>query len=529
MIDKKINGNIFLSKLVSDNDANSEHSSGLVIPDTSSYTSDKTISTLDDCIRKVYINTQAILPSSPEQFTYSSVYTEFNNRIETYEDMLDYVDSCINANSLLEAQTNNIQFYSSGSQTLYYFVEVKNSNNYIIYKLNNNTVLKQGDLIIPLDSSYPTRWFGNFNGSLEARRLDPNQEADIIETTYADLVALRLQSKLIPGRFYRITDYQCTTTCPNTSSAGHQFDIIVRADSINKLSEEASAILHIGTTYFSNCKLEAWKLWYCLDNNVIRFEWADPTNGKGVIYRMIDEWGNDVPYDFKNILFTKSGKYTNAYTFSYTQNGSIKDESVLATPVSYCNIIRRYTGDGQRLNFNVFYSTSSSLYCHNNIFNFDCHDNTISRSASENSFEQGCYNIQLGSWGVCNKFGAYCHDIITGDSFNYNSIGTVCYDLHFGEANVWNEVGCGCSSIYFGNSDATINQCAHNIIDTGCKYLNIISTDTEAIFTNQLQNVHIHLGVSGTSSNQKIITIPDRNLPYETNIYAANSTDIILD
>ena len=28
--------------------------------------------------------------------------------------------------------------------------------------------------------------------------------------------------------------------------------------------------------------------------------------GKGVIYRMIDEWNNDVPYDFKNIMYNGS-------------------------------------------------------------------------------------------------------------------------------------------------------------------------------------------------------------------------------
>lgn len=57
--------------------------------------------------------------------------------------------------------------------------------------------------------------------------------------------------------------------------------------------------------YFQNCNLSAWKVWYCLDNDTSRFTWADATNGKGVIYRLIDEWNNDVPYDFKNIMKLK--------------------------------------------------------------------------------------------------------------------------------------------------------------------------------------------------------------------------------
>lgn len=105
---------------------------------------------------------------------------------------------------------------------------------------------------------------------------------------------------------YRITDYACTTTQENTKSAGHPFDIIVTADSENTLNEKARAIQHEGDTYFADCDLSAWKIWYCLDNDATRFAWADSVNGKGVIYRMIDEWNNDVPYDFKNIMYNGS-------------------------------------------------------------------------------------------------------------------------------------------------------------------------------------------------------------------------------
>ena len=128
--------------------------------------------------------------------------------------------------------------------------------------------------------------------------------ADMLyHTTYSNLVKLRDSSQLKPGTFYRITDYKTTTTQKETKSAGHLFDIIVTALSENTLSEEASAIKSTRDDYFKNCNLSAWKLWYCLDNDTSRFTWADEANGKGVIYRMIDEMGNDCPYDFKNIMF----------------------------------------------------------------------------------------------------------------------------------------------------------------------------------------------------------------------------------
>ena len=53
---------------------------------------------------------------------------------------------------------------------------------------------------------------------------------------------------------------------------------------------------------FINCSLAQWELRYTVENDQLRFNWADP-NGFGVIYQMKDEWGNDCPYDFKNALF----------------------------------------------------------------------------------------------------------------------------------------------------------------------------------------------------------------------------------
>ena len=131
----------------------------------------------------------------------------------------------------------------------------------------------------------------------------------MVETTYAELKNMRDNGTLTPGMWYRITDYECTTTQENTISAGNKFDVIVLATSKNSLSEQARAINHTPqegeTDYFANSNLLAWQIWYCLDNDTTRFTWADSTNGKGVIYRMIDEWGNECEYDFKNIMYVR--------------------------------------------------------------------------------------------------------------------------------------------------------------------------------------------------------------------------------
>jgi hypothetical protein len=116
-----------------------------------------------------------------------------------------------------------------------------------------------------------------------------------------------------------MTDYVATTTQSGTQSANHPFDLILLALTESEFSEEVAATLHEGDTYFSNCKLSAWKLWYSLDNDTTRFAWADAVTGKGVIYRMIDEFNNDVPYDFKCLQyqFRPSFKVHSSYGAAY--------------------------------------------------------------------------------------------------------------------------------------------------------------------------------------------------------------------
>ena len=89
-----------------------------------------------------------------------------------------------------------------------------------------------------------------------------------VAITYADLKALRQAGNLVPGTWYRITDYH-TTVSPlitDARSTDHQFDVIVRADDASHLNENGYAAHHEGDEYFAACKLEAWELQYRLEN-----------------------------------------------------------------------------------------------------------------------------------------------------------------------------------------------------------------------------------------------------------------------
>ena len=131
--------------------------------------------------------------------------------------------------------------------------------------------------------------------------------ANYIESTWAEVKALKDTSKLEPGTFYLITDYITTTTQAESRVLEHYFDVLVFALTNNQLSEQAWAVHSARDTdgYFADCKLEAWELKYCIDNDKNVAYWADTENGKGVIYYMKDEHNNACKYDFKNIQFKR--------------------------------------------------------------------------------------------------------------------------------------------------------------------------------------------------------------------------------
>ena len=254
-----------------------------------------------------------------------------------------------------------------------------------------------------------------FKGSTVDERL--RKCLNLVSTTYQSLLDLRENSSLVPGRFYRITDYVTTTSQENTQSAGHQFDVIVLALTNDTLSERAWACHHEGDTYFQNSHLESWQIWYCLDNDASRFEWATPASsgGKGVIYRMIDEWGNDVPYDFKNILFKHPNNITTYsdyyYTFTVIFSGVVNDKS-LEENYCYGNTMSRYVVlNRQRVNGNVFINRtgdfcSSNTFgdnCSSNTFESNCNGNTFGDNCSSNTFESNCNGNTFVSFCINNK------------------------------------------------------------------------------------------------------------------------------
>lgn len=312
---------------------------------------------------------------------------------------------------------------------------------------------------------------------------------ELTKTTYAELKALRDNGQLSEGHLYRITDYVTTTVQTNTKSAGNVFDVIVLAVSASELSHIARAIQHEGDTYFDGNDLGAWELWYDLDNDTEKYEWADATNGKGVIYRMIDEKRNDCPYDFKNILFynTKIAYPATGdqyyYTFSYVVSGNLFDGTVAKQVTTcYSNSMRMYFYDKKRLNKNVFRNKDFGHLCYSNTLGLDCYYNTFGANCYTNTFKDRCNTNVFGDGCMGNTFGTTCYANTFVNDCDSNTFGSNCFGNIFGSGCSYNILRDHCGSNVFGNN------CSYNIFGGACYDNHLRNYCNYNIFGNYCRN-----------------------------------------
>ena len=334
-----------------------------------------------------------------------------------------------------------------------------------------------------------------------------NKFADYLKgiqhVTYAQLVTLRNNGELKPGQKYRITDFVTTTRSryynedeTDYRSAGHAFDLIVTADSSATLNKMAKATPHAGDTYFADADLSRWRIMYDLNNDQTRYDWADPENGKGVIYDMIDEWENHCRYDFKNIQYKRYKvtavsnaalndlidtyalssqgltldyddyiwAYTfNVYGFTYTRDDENEDISV---ETDYQNSEDRSLNKREYLRAYASYNDGEDYTSDYN--NSICHDNDIPAyySMDEDLMDgENCYwkgYQQLNNIVFLHSAPDYDYSYDSGQLlyllFYYtepaygNKFGVNCFCNTFGNNVYWNTFGNDFRYNTFGNS-----------------------------------------------------------------------------
>ncbi|MEE1091343.1 MAG: hypothetical protein UH103_07960 [Paludibacteraceae bacterium] len=481
-----------------------------------------------------------------------------------------------------------------------------------------------------------------------------------VNTTWAELKAMRDNSQLTVGCLYRITDYETIISGEDVQSAGHVFDIIVLATDVNQLSEDAMAVHSARDTegYFANAKLEAWELKYCLDNDTAKFAWAsdgvekwiidlsgitfnailistddhtyegfpykftvnvenqlaefyfahleleegegfipnkfvsggivqddmpislihiNSEEGKGVIYKMIDEHNNSCGYDFKNVQFkrykitaTKENPseeecifynqyvglkpkeepqtlpdgydidindYKYLYTFSIITNVDVKDNSLgldlTSDGIGFFKLCKQNT---IKENISVFSGLAFAFALNNNVFvsnyispeyieNLGVCNNELDFSCEDNTFLNAIRDNKLGTSCVFNLIGHGCYNIIMSNNCYNNTINGEAYSNIFMSDCCYNWLGKDCNKNLFGQSST------NNILQQNCYYLSIGNFCYNNVICNSFSITlfdgvnHVSIGdYNGNTKNAQVLNgTRDNQINFEKN---ANYTQI---
>mgnify|MGYP003292169835 CR=1 FL=1 len=276
-------------------------------------------------------------------------------------------------------------------------------------------------------------------------------------------------------------------------------------------------------TYFKDSNIDAWQIWYSLDNDTERFAWADATNGKGVIYRMIDEHNNDCPYDFKNIMFKREGIWK--YTFSLRD----VDKSLNKENRCCLNTIKPWFNSSVRkyqLNNNVFLDNTSLEDSSPN--DVPCVGNNLAENCYDNTFGANIVWNTIGAYSDNNTFGnAIKHNTTLsrfsnntlGDEIHHNSFGTHVKNNTFGSYILHCQMGNGCISNLVASYSRNI------IFENGVYTVRLSASGARE--DNFLQNYTVASGLNETGSKSVSPSVKRGN-NFHSRIEQSKNGDILV-
>ena len=190
---------------------------------------------------------------------------------------------------------------------------------------------------------------------------------DPIKVTHAELVEMVNADALIIGQEYEITDYEATAE-PGAAVRGdnqYLFNIIVKAMDSSNLSYDARCSFKDGDSNLKNLlynsNINAWQIKYQLKpDDVYIFDWTDP-NGKGTIFWLKDDVGNELPFDFYNFIY-KSDVFT-ADGVEHDSSLSIYSEKDCYAIPAVFDLIERFNNGNNKVISNYETRINNRLFC----------------------------------------------------------------------------------------------------------------------------------------------------------------------
>jgi hypothetical protein len=282
--------------------------------------------------------------------------------------------------------------------------------------------------------------------------------------------------------------------------------------------------------------LGGWQLWYTLDNDTSRFAWADAENGKGVIYRLVDEWSNDCPYDFKNIQMRNPlDDADENYYYTFDNNGI--DHSLNGS-LCFNNVISKYITTSQEIN-KIIFKNISNCEVSSNHFDVQCYNNVFAKAQRNNRFGRECYENSFLGYNYVNTFdtkfrknvvGAESQSMQFGQGATSNVIGGNTYYCRFGNYFRYNTT---CRYMYYSEFGHYVQYCTLGesaeapgqymrflTFENNVQYVNLYKTDKAT--KTYMENVKICSGTVGKSASRIMIEVSELAQKYAIT-YAHNS------
>lgn len=328
-----------------------------------------------------------------------------------------------------------------------------------------------------------------------------------ISKTYAELKALRESSSLVPGQYYKITDFQ--TKWFNQATGSGLFLITspvieplnVLAIATNKFSNMATSDLYPNDIIYYDFEevyargmlygytsIVGFKGWITRRNDMVRqidipYDWRHITvNCCRPDLSSVPEWSSTVTYNRYDVVKVNNKLYYCMYsnnTDTPTPNGdswrsfTAFNEGLTYFPTDETFGFRAWKPDGNYLiNLPADISTRTQKYIFdtggaesssgtNGYTNFS--NVKIEGKSYSNIFLINGGNIKIGS-ALLNLIGANCYDLEAGNDFSYNIISQNCEGNKLGDSFQWNKTNSGNHSSLQFKGNIFISSTSENLL-----------------------------------------------------------------
>lgn len=320
----------------------------------------------------------------------------------------------------------------------------------------------------------------------------------VLDQTYAEVSASQIGGTLIPGQWYRITDFRTTFDIPNDPGGGQSIGpiapLVVKASAVDSLE---------------NFAMDATE-----PTDLLEYSLQDALFGAltGRITRRIDSTNNnEAPFDFRvcefirfetspasgifTVIFDNGGASQLANAWSVGTGGA-DGSNILILPFKNAGSVDLMPNivieDGST---NITFGTK----CLNITLRSSCRDIVVGEESLSLTFGTSCSQFLLGPFSTLHTFGNTCRKITIGQDCDTITLGDFNEDITIGNGGTTIITGDNCSDLTFGNS------CGDHFLGAACQRFSVAN----GCFSNTFGDSNTNFTIQGQCNTNSFGNICD--------------------